>query len=530
MYKYQGFTTPLWSYQDSQEAEASLNELKATGANTIIIDAHLSTTGMTGNVVDYEYPNLKADLEATVKIARSLGLDVWFKPIVIVGSGPDRHEWQRLAPTNPGEWFASYEAKLKDLAYMLQANGVSHFLLTNELHSLTTNPENSAYWKGLVSGIRSVFNGEIGFNCGALLHPFETGNEMLKVPQDVLDQLDFIGLSSYPRLQKGSMTMESVEAGWLNSAFDQNLAQILSNFASSQSLPIYFTELGSPAYAGGNWDYGKNFEIDLPSQANFYSASLPFLQKYFANEIEGVFVYNWLFNERTDSMQNAGVSSPYDWNVNEKPAEAAISDQFLKPQKSDVIDIHVLPFSQAITGTKNIDQVIFGDTFSSSSITRIAETIEVSLGDRTYSMQNVERFLFEDKALAIDINAVPGQAYRIYKAAFDRTPDVSGLGYWIAQMDTGMDVVEVAARFIDSPEFSQLYGSNVSNATFITNIYKNVLDRNPDYTGLAWWVNEMQTNPSKTWQKVLADFSESAENKANVAALIANGITYDPWE
>jgi hypothetical protein len=142
----------------------------------------------------------------------------------------------------------------------------------------------------------------------------------------------------------------------------------------------------------------------------------------------------------------------------------------------------------------------------------------------------VERLRFSDSSLAFDTYGVSGQAYRIYKAAFDRTPDSVGLGYWIAQMDEGIDVIEVAARFIDSPEFRQLYGSNVSNATFITNVYNNVLDRSPDDVGLAWWVNEMQTNPSKTWQKVLADFSESPENIASVASLIANGIAYNAWE
>lgn len=134
------------------------------------------------------------------------------------------------------------------------------------------------------------------------------------------------------------------------------------------------------------------------------------------------------------------------------------------------------------------------------------------------------------KHTRLDTDGAAGQAYRIYKAAFDRTPDTTGLGYWIAQMDKGMDVVEVAARFIDSNEFSELYGSNVSSADFLTKVYSNVLDRTPDTAGLNWWVNEMSTNPSKTWQKVLADFSESTENQANVASLIANGITYDPWE
>jgi Domain of unknown function (DUF4214)/FG-GAP-like repeat len=164
-----------------------------------------------------------------------------------------------------------------------------------------------------------------------------------------------------------------------------------------------------------------------------------------------------------------------------------------------------------------------------------------------YSMNNVEghpdkgtiykitvsnlptRFRVSNENIATDINGVAGKAYRIYKAAFDRTPDTGGLGYWIAQMDKGMDVVEVAARFIDSPEFRSLYGTNPSNAEFLTKVYSNVLDRTPDEAGLAWWVNEMKTNPAKSWQKVLADFSESTENQANVASLIANGIAYDSW-
>ena len=133
------------------------------------------------------------------------------------------------------------------------------------------------------------------------------------------------------------------------------------------------------------------------------------------------------------------------------------------------------------------------------------------------------------KNTRLDTDGSAGQAYRIYKAAFDRAPDTGGLGYWIAQMDNGMGVVEVAARFIDSSEFRELYGQNPSNAEFLTKVYSNVLDRMPDTAGLDWWVNEMKTNPSKTWQKVLADFSESSENQTNVAAFIANGIPYDPW-
>ena len=147
----------------------------------------------------------------------------------------------------------------------------------------------------------------------------------------------------------------------------------------------------------------------------------------------------------------------------------------------------------------------------------------------TDTLISVERIQFADTKIALDTDGVAGRGYRIYKAAFDRIPDTGGLGYWIAQMDKGMDVVEVAARFIDSSEFRSLYGQNPSNAEFLTKVYSNVLDRTPDDAGLAWWVNEMKTNPAKSWQKVLADFSESTENQANVASLIANGISYHLW-
>jgi hypothetical protein len=143
-----------------------------------------------------------------------------------------------------------------------------------------------------------------------------------------------------------------------------------------------------------------------------------------------------------------------------------------------------------------------------------------------------ERIFLNDKAIGLDLAGNAGQAYRIYKAAFDRDPmagDTVGLGYWISQMDRGMSTVEVAARFIDSNEFRTLYGSNPSNGDFLVRLYQNVLDRSPDQGGYAWWIDQLQNNPEKTWKKVLADFAESPENQSNVLSLIGNGITYDLW-
>lgn len=144
------------------------------------------------------------------------------------------------------------------------------------------------------------------------------------------------------------------------------------------------------------------------------------------------------------------------------------------------------------------------------------------------NLREVERIDFKDQNLAYDIDGNAGQAYRIYKAAFDRTPDGGGLGYWINAIDNGQTLETVAAQFIGSDEFKSKYGDNPTDEAFLTALYANVLDRGPDNDGYQWWLNELSSG-SRTRDAVLAGFSESTENKENVIGLIGNGILYDEW-
>ncbi|MEE9354874.1 MAG: DUF4214 domain-containing protein [Methylococcaceae bacterium] len=145
------------------------------------------------------------------------------------------------------------------------------------------------------------------------------------------------------------------------------------------------------------------------------------------------------------------------------------------------------------------------------------------------TLVGIERLIFTDGRIALDIDGIGGMAYRIYKAAFDRTPDENGLGYWIAQMDQGMGLDEVASQFIESNEYRALYGDAPSDEQFLTALYSNVLDRGPDGSGFSWWLDEMTNTPEKTQSKVLSDFSESPENQNNVIGIIGNGFAYTFW-
>lgn len=127
--------------------------------------------------------------------------------------------------------------------------------------------------------------------------------------------------------------------------------------------------------------------------------------------------------------------------------------------------------------------------------------------------RSIERVHLLDETIAFDIDGAAGQAFRIYQAAFNRTPDKAGLGFWINSMDHGASLNEVARGFVNSAEFSALYGSNPANADIVTRVYTNVLHRAPDAGGAAFWTDVLNGHRA-TVPEVLAQFSESPENKA----------------
>lgn len=180
-----------------------------------------------------------------------------------------------------------------------------------------------------------------------------------------------------------------------------------------------------------------------------------------------------------------------------------------------------LDFAQ-FAGT--IDQYAAGR--NEEGVLQVSDAIAVAR-DGVDSLESIERLRFTDGDLALDIDGVAGEAYRIYKAAFNRQPDPGGLGYWIEQMDNGVTVAQASEGFLTSQEFQQLYGVSPSDEQFIDLLYENVLQRAPDQSGYDFWISAMDEGVSRA--QVLADFSESAENIANVEPEVANGIFYTPF-
>lgn len=188
--------------------------------------------------------------------------------------------------------------------------------------------------------------------------------------------------------------------------------------------------------------------------------------------------------------------------------------------------------NNAFDGKGGIDTVLYANSRASYTVQKTESGFTVNGGfgstDGIDSLVNVERLKFANGAVALDIDGTGGQSYRLYRAAFDRVPDSVGVGFWIKQIDDGQNLRQVAGQFINSAEFTQLYGSNVDTTTFVTRLYQNVLHRGPDGAGFDFWVTGLNTNATSR-AEVLANFSESSENQAQVIGQIQNGFDYTPW-
>ena len=144
--------------------------------------------------------------------------------------------------------------------------------------------------------------------------------------------------------------------------------------------------------------------------------------------------------------------------------------------------------------------------------------------DGTQTVRNPFRLDFTDLTLAFDIEGNAGKAYRLYRAAFNRKPDAAGLGFWIRSMDGGLGLEPMAREFSRSPEFASLLGAAPTHQQIVTALYLNVLHRLPDAGGAAYWLDQMARGMSV--ERVLAEFSESAENKQQVATEVTTGIGF----
>lgn len=202
------------------------------------------------------------------------------------------------------------------------------------------------------------------------------------------------------------------------------------------------------------------------------------------------------------------------------------------------------PGNDRLDGGAGTDEARFTGNRGDYRITAAADgSLSLSGPQGTDTLISIERLVFQDKALAFDVDGIGGKTYRLYKAAYDRAPDAGGVGFWMYFLDNGFDMVKAATNFLNSDEFRTLYDNDAATPgyqepsieRFVQLLYRHVLQRTPEGAGYQFWVDAMNNKDGafgKFWSRaeVLLEFAESSENKVNVVGVIQNGFEYTPYQ
>ena len=115
--------------------------------------------------------------------------------------------------------------------------------------------------------------------------------------------------------------------------------------------------------------------------------------------------------------------------------------------------------------------------------------------------------------------------HNLYRGILDREADESGLNYWTNQLkDKKISLYQLVKGFTDSTEFT---GRGLSDADFIRALYKGVLSRDPAQNEVDSWLDQMNNN-GYTRDDVIAGFLYSKELinlQSEISESLGNGKT-----
>lgn len=104
--------------------------------------------------------------------------------------------------------------------------------------------------------------------------------------------------------------------------------------------------------------------------------------------------------------------------------------------------------------------------------------------------------------------ATTGAITRLYLGSFLRLPDYAGWQFFSRELASGrQSLTAIAGQFATSTEFQARYGM-LTDAEYIAQLYRNVLGREPDASGVTFWQGQIARIGRGG---MLAQFAESAE-------------------
>jgi hypothetical protein len=185
-----------------------------------------------------------------------------------------------------------------------------------------------------------------------------------------------------------------------------------------------------------------------------------------------------------------------------------------------------------LDGGAGFNTALYAGLASNFTVVEANGALTVASATSHDTLENIQAIQFSDKTDFV-VNDDQANIARLYSAALDRAPDLTGMegweniynssipaaaraqGVYVGLAQTTVNGLSIAGGFTNSPEFHNTYGS-LDDAGFISLLYNNVLDRAPSDGEVNAWLANMHNG--ETREMVLVGFAESPENIAKTAA------------
>jgi hypothetical protein len=474
------------------------------GLNTITLFTPVPVDPITGDVKTaftqgnaYNAEAKSADyVGAFTNAAHEVGFKVIWKPQFNLDQTPtgNINEYSTSPSSfNVPHFLDSVKTFWAQWAPAAQRYGADMLIFSTENGEYATATKYESAWRDIIATVRKSYSGPLTYaENNIVARDYGPGPDDIKF----WDALDYIGVDAYNPVGSGGSTsyeeaLRDLHANAVNirdTGPKIDIPAVLKALSEKWSKPVFFAEFGIRSVAGASsapaqFELRPGETVDYQEQYNYYKAFLDIYQ----NEPWVVGVSTWNEHNETTPYPTHPFWNNYTESFSrfagdflEKPAGQLVADYWLDknaPGKTvralhnadgSFIENGVLvggagadTFSslggtyRAFGGSKT-DIVAFAGKQDSFTVVRDGAALKVI--DKTGkegsgTLYDVERIKFADVAKAYDTDGNAGQAYRLYQAAFNRTPDQGGLGFQMKALDDGLTLTQVAQNFINSLNF-----------------------------------------------------------------------------
>lgn len=189
----------------------------------------------------------------------------------------------------------------------------------------------------------------------------------------------------------------------------------------------------------------------------------------------------------------------------------------------------------SLDGGAGLDTAGFAGNRASFRVTRSSHAGEAhyqvsGASGQADTLIGIERLLFSDIGLALDLQGHAGEAARLIGTLFgpQRLADARLVGQWLAVLDQGASLSQALGQALHSTDYLRAAGST-SNRDFVTLVYTNVVGVAPGAAELAHFVGLLDRGEhTQTSLALLAAELDLTAQRVDLVGLGATGLEFLP--